>query len=80
MSSVPRPLTERQGEILAYLEGFSAEHGFAPTMREIAEHFGFESPHSAVDHIEALERKGYVTRRAGQARTIVLVRKAVPRG
>lgn len=79
MTAVPRPLTERQREILAYLESFSAEHGYAPTMREIADHFGWTAPHSAVDHVEALERKGYVTRQAGQARTIVLV-KAVPRG
>ena len=37
------PLTKRQSEILAYLQGHIQDHGYAPSFEEIAEHFGFNT-------------------------------------
>lgn len=43
-----------------------------PTTREIQEHFGFASQTAAVDHLKALEKKGFVKKLAGKARALVI--------
>jgi len=43
-----------------------------PTIREIAEHFGFHSLNAVHDHLTALERKGYIERKQRMARGIEL--------
>lgn len=62
-------LTLRQQEILGFLQVFSQDRGFWPSIREIRDHFGFNSTNAVVGHLRALENKGYITRIAGQART-----------
>ncbi len=62
-------LTYRQEEILGYLQLYQREHGTWPSFREIEEHFGFRSTNAVMGHLKALERKGYISRVAGQART-----------
>lgn len=62
-------LTVRQQEILGYLQLHQAEHGTWPSFREIEQHFGFRSTNAVMGHLRALERKGYISRIAGQART-----------
>ena len=66
-------LTARQAEILEFLRECCREAGNAPTYREIAAHFGFRSPKAATDHVNVLEKKGYVRRRGGRSRGIELV-------
>lgn len=66
-------LTPRQSEVLEFLRECQRLGENAPTFREIAEHFGFKSPKSAEDHVTALEKKGYVRRRAGCSRGIELI-------
>ena len=56
--------------MLDYVHGKVAAHGTSPTYREIAEEFGFRSPKAAVDHVEALARKGYLRVHRGRARGI----------
>jgi len=68
-----RKLTPRQNQILEFLQDRYDAFGAAPTYREIATHFGFKSPKAAADHINALEKKGYVRRRGGRARGIELI-------
>ena len=62
-------LTVRQQEVLGYLQIYQREHGTWPSIREIVSHFGFRSTNSAMGHVRALERKGYISRVRGQART-----------
>lgn len=62
-------LTYRQEEILGYLQLYQRENGTWPSFREIEEHFGFRSTNAVMGHLKALERKGYISRVAGQART-----------
>ena len=57
-----RPLTSRQREVLDFVRKFAAQQGYPPTVREIGAHFGFV-PRSVFDHLEALEKKGYLRRR-----------------
>jgi repressor LexA len=51
-------LTERQGEVLAWIERFQVRERMPPTVREIGEAFGMRSTGSVRTHLEALRRKG----------------------
>lgn len=64
-----KELTYRQEEVLGYLQLHMRENGTWPSIREIETHFGFKSTNAVMGHLRALERKGYISRVAGQART-----------
>ncbi len=66
-------LTERQRDVLGFIESELERKGVAPTLREIAERFGFASTASAQKHIALLERKGYLRREKHQKRGLILV-------
>ena len=66
-----RPPSARQSEMLAFLESFAEANGMAPTIGEVAEHFGI-APATAAGHLAAL-RKKHLIERSGKARSIVLV-------
>ena len=68
----PKPLTRRQRAILRYVFDHREEHGWAPTVREIGEHFGIRSTTGVVDHLSALERKGMLVRDVGKPRCLAL--------
>ncbi len=61
-------LTERQQEVLSFIQAFSETHGVPPTVREIGGRFHV-TPRAAFDHLRALERKGYLRRRSSDGRT-----------
>lgn len=54
------PLTEKEQQILRYLEGYLRDKGTSPTYREVQEHFGFKSIHSIQKYFQQLEQKGYL--------------------
>lgn len=62
-------LTAKQQEILGYLLLHMREEGTWPSFREIQSHFGYQSINAVMGHLKALEKKGYITRVPGQART-----------
>jgi repressor LexA len=63
-----RELTERQREVLGFIQSFTARHGVPPTVREIGARFRV-TPRAAFDHLRALERKGALQRRPSAGRT-----------
>jgi repressor LexA len=65
-----RPLTERQRSILDAIAAFTAEHGYAPTTRELGDLLGIAGSNAVMDHLWALRRKGYVEWQDGKARTL----------
>lgn len=65
-------LTARQQSVFDYIRNCIVEDGFAPTIREIAEEFGFSSPNGVVGHLRALEKKGLINRENNKSRSIVL--------
>ncbi|MEA3188239.1 MAG: repressor LexA [Chthoniobacter sp.] len=65
-------LTERQQEVLSFLESEMDRNAVMPSTREIQEHFGFASQTAAVNHLKALQRKGAIQRLAGKARAVAL--------
>ena len=65
-----RPPTERQQEIWLFVKAFRANHGYCCTIREVCEHFGFDSPNGAMCHLWPLRRKGWLTWEDKQSRTL----------
>ncbi|QYY35201.1 transcriptional repressor LexA [Ruficoccus sp. ZRK36] len=63
-----KDLTTRQHEILGFIQLHFRQENFWPSIREIQTHFGFRSTNAVMGHLRALERKGYISRVAGQAR------------
>lgn len=66
-------LNEKQNTIYDYICDYLKEHGFPPTVREIAKMAGLSSPSSAHHYLKQLEEKGYIQRKEGSPRTIVVV-------
>lgn len=69
----PRYLTERQKEILQFIQSFQKEHGVSPTHREICDRFGYSSYGTVYKHLKLLQNKGYIRRDWNQKRGIELV-------
>jgi repressor LexA len=60
----------RQKEILEYLGLHTRDYGYPPTVREICRATGLKSPRSVSQHLQALERKGYIHRGRDKSRAI----------
>ncbi len=69
-------LTKRQRMVLEFIEQYIRTSGYPPTYREIASHLGVSSTNGVNDHLAALERKGYLSRRNQSARTLRILRTA----
>lgn len=68
-----RPLTPRQRVVLDAVKQFIADHGYAPTMRQLSDSFGWSGPAAARHHFMRLERKGWIARVPGAARAISVI-------
>lgn len=66
------PLTDRQKDILAFIESTVADRGYPPSVREIGEAVGLASPSSVHSHLHTLERLGYLRRDATKPRAIAV--------
>ena len=71
-------LTRRQREILDFITGFRAAHGYAPSIEEIGRAFGLSSPATVHKHLTNLEAKGLIRRDAHRSRAIEVL-EASPR-
>src|SRR6266545_14627 len=67
-------LSIRQKQVLLFVTSQIDEHGYPPTLREIASHLGIVGNPAVLGHLDALERKGYIRREPGSSRGIVLTR------
>ena len=64
--------TERQGQYLAYLHHYSVLNGCAPAEAEMQRFFQVTPP-TVHQMVLTLERRGFIQRVPGQARSIVLL-------
>ncbi len=71
-------LTQRQRAIYDFVVGQIQLQGMPPTLMEIADAFGLNSPAGIADHLNAIERKGYIRRRRGVSRGIELPNQRRP--
>lgn len=67
-----QPLTKKQRIIFDFVEKFIDKHDYAPSYREIGEHFGLNSVATVAGHIETLREKGYLNQEQGSARSLQL--------
>src|SRR5437899_12294762 len=67
-------LTPRQKRIYDFLSGSICDKGYAPSIPEIGQRFKITSTRGVFDHLQELERKGYI-RRVGK-RAIEIVRQS----
>jgi repressor LexA len=72
-----KPLTDRQQQILDFLEQHIAQQGLPPTYEEIGRSFGF-LPAAARDHLRLLEQKGVIALQPGKARGIRVLQPTPP--
>jgi repressor LexA len=64
-------LTERQKNVLDFIQREQREKGVTPSTREIQSHFGFASQTSVMQYLVALERKGFLDRHPRKARALI---------
>lgn len=69
-------LTKRQQQVLDFVTRCVDTLGAPPTLREISANIGTRGTVTALHHLQAIEKKGYLRRREGSSRGIVLTGKA----
>lgn len=67
-----KELTARQKEVYEFIRECITSNGLPPTIREVGAKFGMSSTNAVRDVLNALERKGFITRREGISRGIEL--------
>lgn len=63
-------LTKRQKEMVDFLNLFISEKGYAPSYREVQNHFGFASVASVYKHLLALKNKGVIHHDTKRSRSV----------
>ncbi|HZK04865.1 MAG TPA: transcriptional repressor LexA [Actinomycetaceae bacterium] len=69
-------LTKRQTLVMETIRVAIANRGFPPTLREIGDAVGLNSPSSVKHQLDALERKGYIRRDPRRPRALEIVAPA----
>lgn len=69
----PDPLTKRQRQIYDHLRERIESDGYAPSVREMCDHFDIKSPNGIICHLVALQKKGLIVRTSHRSRAIRLV-------
>ncbi len=65
-------LTSRQQQVLDIITSYIERNGTPPSQREIARELGVNGTLGIMKHLKALEKKGFLNRREGSSRGIVL--------
>lgn len=68
----PQPVTGTTRDVLDTIRAYITEHGYPPTVRDLCEIVGVRSTSTIAHHMTVLEARGWITREAGQPRTLVL--------
>ena len=71
-------LTAKQQKIYDYIQTFTAEHGYPPSVREIGAALGLKSPSTVHFHIKGLEEAGVLVKAEGKTRAITLADRHNP--
>ncbi|NOQ41940.1 MAG: repressor LexA [Desulfuromusa sp.] len=66
-------LTSRQQQVYNFIIHYLDQHGYAPTLQEIAAHLEIRGNLGVLRHLAALEKKGYIHRTSGSSRGIVVL-------
>lgn len=64
-------LTDRQQQVLDFIQAKINRDGYPPTIREIGDNLGIRSTNGVNDHLKALSKKGYLQRTEAKSRACV---------
>jgi SOS-response transcriptional repressor LexA len=67
-------LTQRQQEVLTFIEDYVQSRGFPPSVRDIATHLSLVSASGVHKHIKALVRKHYLSKQEFTSRSLRVLR------
>ena len=65
--------TRIEMKMLDMIKSYIKEHGYSPTVREIAEILDIKSTSTAQKHLNMLEKEGYITKMDSAPRTIRVI-------
>lgn len=65
--------TKKQRELLSFIEGFIAGHGYGPSYREIMRGMGYKSVSTVATHVDNLIARGHLRKRNNSARSLEVV-------
>lgn len=71
-------LTPKQQQIYDYILSFTGEHGYPPSVREIAQAVNLKSPSTVHFHIRSLCAAGLLTQAEGKTRALTINPDRVP--
>ncbi len=71
-----RPLTERQSQVLTFIQNFCDLKGYSPSINEICSATGLSSTATVHHHLNLLQEKGKIMWRPGRPRSIVICDRA----
>ena len=71
-------LTKRQKEIFDFVCEYLERAGYAPSLEEIGERFGFSSVATVHKHVQNLVEKGLLRKAWNRSRSIEIVREEPP--
>lgn len=63
-------LTKRQKQVLEFIKKHLKKHGYAPSLEEIAKHLKLRSIGTVHEHLQNLERGGYLKKEVGRPRAL----------
>jgi repressor LexA len=66
-------LSQRQQQIITFVQVFTRNNGYPPTVREIGEGVGISSPSTVHAHLAALREAGAIERMEGKPRALRLL-------
>ena len=66
-------MTDKQERLLNFILDFHKEHGYSPSIREMAQGMGVSSPSTIKAMLDRLEAKGMLTKSSGIARSLTTV-------
>ncbi|MCD6225970.1 transcriptional repressor LexA [bacterium] len=70
---MPPILYRRQRQTLDFINQYIQKFGYSPTLTEIKEALGLSSLSTVCEHLEVLEKKGYIRRYKGAVRGIEII-------
>ena len=68
-----KKISEKQQQILAFIQDYIQKQGFPPAIREICRGVGLRSPSSVHGHLQVLQRMGYIERQDSKTRGLKVI-------